>query len=116
MTNPKRGELRLTIGTETFQVKITMDTIMRIETALGRGILKIAGDLQDANMSALEMITILLPVLRSSGRDFTEKQVGELIWEHGFAEGLKAIAEIMAFMLTKGNNEGNVVEAVALKA
>lgn len=99
------------MGQEKFQVKINMDTIMRIETALGRGILKVANELQDANMSAMEMVTILTPILRSSGKDLSEKDVGNLIWENGIAEGLRCIAEVIAFILSSGSDEGNVMGA-----
>lgn len=84
---------------------------MRIEAALGRGVLKVAQDMQEADMSATDMITILTPILRSTGKDLNDKDVGNIIWEQGFAEALRAVAEVMAFILTSGSNEGNVVEA-----
>lgn len=111
MTNPKRGELRINLNDEIFDVKINMDTIMRIETATGKGILKIANGLQEADMSALEMVSILTPVLRTSGKDLKDKDVANLIWEAGFADGLRVIAEVIAFIIS-GGDEGNVAKAV----
>ena len=111
MTNPKRGEFRLSLNDEVFDVKISMDTIMRIETATGKGILKIASGLQEADMSALEMVAILTPVLRSSGKDLKDKDVSSLIWEAGFADSLRAIAEVITFVIS-GGDEGNVAKAV----
>ena len=109
MTNPKRGEMSLEIGEKQFKVKITMDTLMRIETAIGKGILKVAQGLSVGEMSATEMVAILTPILRSGGKDLKEKDVANIIWEAGFAEGLKAVAEVIAFVI--GGNEGNEAEA-----
>lgn len=112
MENPKRGEIALDIGGETYNCKITMDVIMRIETSLGKGILKVAQGLQEADISATEMVAFLTPVLRSGGRDLKEKDVGELIWKAGFAEGLKALAEVIAFVISGGDSEeGNELKA-----
>lgn len=83
---------------------------MRIETALGKSILKLANSLSEADMSTQEMLSVLTPVLRSSGQDLKEKDVASLIWEAGFPEGMRAVAEVIAFVIT-GGNEGNVVEA-----
>ena len=89
-----------------------MDVIMRIETNLGKGVLKIAQELQNAEMSATQMVSILTPVLRSSGADLKDRDVANLIWEAGFAEGLKIIAEIIVFVIGAGDDEGNVLKAV----
>ena len=89
-----------------------MDVIMRIETNVGRGILKIAQGLQDAEMSAAEMISILTPVLRSSGADLKDREVGNIIWDAGFAEGLRVIAEIIVSIIGGDDNEGNELKAV----
>ena len=83
---------------------------MRIETALGKSILKLANSLSEADMSTQEMLSVLTPVLRSSGQDLKEKDVASLIWEAGFPEGMRAVAEVIAFVIT-GGTEGNVVEA-----
>ena len=111
MTNPKRGELRLSLGKQTYNCKVSMDTIMRIETNTGRGILKIASGLQDADLSALDMIGILTPVIRSSGKDVKDKDVQSLIWDAGFSEGIRAVAEVIVHII--GDDEGNEAEAVA---
>lgn len=84
-----------------------MDTMIRIETAIGKSILKVASDLQNADMTALQMVAFLTPVLRSSGEDIREKDVQALLWEAGLPEGLRAIAEVIAFIIGGSDNEGN---------
>ena len=110
MSNPKRGELSLTMGSETYHCKLNMDTIMRMEQNCGRGILTIANGLSKAEMSASDMIAILTPVLRSRGLDLKDRDVGKLIFEAGFTEGLRCIAEVIAFLIG-GEEEGNVEAA-----
>lgn len=79
---------------------------MRIEASIGKGILKVAQGLSESEMSATEMVAILTPILRSSGKDLKDKDVANIIWDAGFAEGLKAVAEVIAFIIR--GNEGNV--------
>jgi len=88
---------------------------MRIETNLGKGVLKIAQELQNAEMSATQMVSILTPVLRSSGADLKDKDVANLIWEAGFAQGLKIIAEVIIFIIGAGDDEGNELMVVGQK-
>ncbi len=111
MTNPKRGELNLSLGDQTFLCKVSMDTIMRIEANAGRGILKIANGLQDADLSAADMVSILTPVIRSSGTDVKDRDVQKMIWDAGFSEGIRAVAEVIVHII--GGDEGNEMEAVA---
>lgn len=84
-----------------------MDTIMRIEQNCGRGILTIANGLSKAEMSTQDMVSIMTPVLRSSGEDLKDRDVGKIIWEAGLTEGLRVIAEVVAFIIG-GEDQGNV--------
>jgi len=107
MSNPKRGEIKVSLGEKTYDCKINMDTIMRIEQNCGRGILTIANGLSKAEMSTQDMVSIMTPVLRSSGEDLKDKDVGKIIWEAGLTEGLRVIAEVVAFIIG-GEDQGNV--------
>jgi hypothetical protein len=84
---------------------------MRIEGNAGRGILKIANGLQDADLSAADMVSILTPVIRSSGTDVKDRDVQKMIWDAGFSEGIRAVAEVIVHII--GGDEGNEMEAVA---
>ena len=84
---------------------------MRIEQNCGRGILTIANGLSNAEMSAQDMISILTPVLRSCGEDLKDKDVGRIIWDAGLTEGLRVIAEVIAFIIGGEDQEGNVAAA-----
>ena len=90
---------------------MTLDGIMRIESALGKGVVKIAHALQDADISMFEIVNILTPVIRAGGNDVNEKDIGQAIFEAGLAEGMRVAAEVLASALTAGNQSGNEVVA-----
>ena len=115
MSNPKRGELKIVLGKKEYQGKVTLDVIMRIERQLGRGVVKVATSLSEADISVTEIIAILTPVIRGGGNDVTEKDIQKAVWDAGIAEGIKVCGEILAEALgASGDDEGNVGEAEAL--
>jgi hypothetical protein len=112
MTNPKRGELALELGEKVYHCRINMDVMMRIETNIGRSLLKIANDMQTGDISGLQIISILTPVIRSSGSDVKDADVKKLVWEAGVAEGLRCVAEVIAFVLGGADDDaGNEQQA-----
>ena len=111
MVNKKRGELEITLGSKKYQARVTLDCIMRIESALGKGVVKIAHSLQDADISLFEIVAILTPVIKAGGNDVNEKDIGQAIFEAGLADGMRVAAEILAVALQAGNSSGNEVVA-----
>ena len=114
MTNPKRGELKIVLGKKKYKGKVTLDVVMRIERQMGKGIVKIAQSLSEADISATEIINILTPVIRAGGNDIDDKEVGKAVWEAGLAQGIAGCSEIIAQALGAGGDEGNEAEAEAL--
>lgn len=114
MTNPKRGELQIALGDVSFKGRVTLDVIMRIERQMGKGIVKVAQSLSDADISTFEVVQILTPVIKAGGNDVDEKKIGNAVWDAGLAVGMAACAEIMAQALGAGGDEGNAEEAAAL--
>lgn len=92
-----------------------MDVIMRIETNIGGALLKLANNMQSADISAAQIIQVLTPVIRSSGEDVKDADVKRIVWDAGIAEGLRAVAEVIAFIVSGGEAvvEGNDLEAVS---
>lgn len=105
MTNPKRGELKLSLGGKTYQCKLNMDVLMRIEQNLGGSLLKLANQMQDADISGFQMVSILTPVLRSSGADLKDADVKKVIWDAGVTASITAVAEIIAFIVGGDQDE-----------
>lgn len=87
---------------------------MRIETAIGKSIIKLANTMQDGDMTALEMVAFLTPVLRSSGTDVKDRDVQKIIWEAGITNAMMAVAEVITFIVAGNDDEGNEVEAASV--
>lgn len=113
MTNPKRGEIQLNLGEQTFTAKVTMDGLARIEAACSTGIVKILGKLTEGELTTTEVCSILYPIIKGGGNDITFKEVQAAVWDAGLAEAMKACGEVLATALGAGQDEGNVEEAVS---
>lgn len=74
MTNPKRGELTIVLADKKFDARVTLDVIMRIERSLGKGIVKIAQSMSEADVSVTDIVAILTPVIRAGGNNISEKR------------------------------------------
>ena len=114
MENPKRGELTITLGQKKYKARVTMDVVMRIERSVGKGIIKLASSLSQADVSAEEIVNIITPVVRAGGNDVKDADIKKDIWEAGLAEGIRVCSEIIALVLNAGEEVGNVEEAAQL--
>ena len=111
MSNPKRGEITLSLAGKNYKTKITLDVIMRIETAVGMSIVKIMQQLAEGALQSTQMLSILTPAMRSGGLDIKDKEVGEIMWNAGLSESIKAVGDICGVILSSGDDEGNEDEA-----
>lgn len=114
MSNPKRGELEIVLGEKKYKAKVTLDAVIRIEQSCGMGVVKIAQALSEGELTTSQMVAILTPPIRGGGNDINEKEVGQSLWGAGLAEGMKAIGEILATILSSGDDEGNEKQAAPL--
>ncbi len=89
--------------------------MMRIETAMNKSVIKIANTMQDGDLTALQMVAFLTPVLRSSGKDIKDKQVQELVWNNGITDTMMTIAQVITFIITGDDGDvGNEERAANL--
>ena len=107
MENPKRGELTIVLGEKKYKARVTMDVVMRIERSMGMGIIKIAQQLSEANISTEQIVNMILPVIRAGNNDIKDADLKKDIWEAGLVAGITACSEIVASVLNAGNDEGN---------
>lgn len=91
---------------------MTLDVLVRIESTLGCGLVKIAQRLQEGDLRVSDILAIITPVVRAGGNDIDQKQIGDVVWAAGLAEGMRVAGEILAVALTAGE-QGNVAEAGA---
>jgi hypothetical protein len=104
--NPKRGELTINLGSKSYKCKLNMDVLMRIEQNLGGSLLKLANKMQDADISGFQIVSILTPVIRSSGADVKDADVKKIVWDAGVTSSITAVAQIIAFIV--GGDEEEV--------
>ena len=111
MTNPKKGEMKISLGEKTWNSRVTMDGLAKIEDACGTGILKVLQKLSDGDLTTSQMCNILLPIIRSGGNDVNMKDIQSSVWDAGLADAMKAVGEILSVSLGGGQDEGNLKEA-----
>lgn len=107
MTNALRGEMEITLGGKTFNTKLSIDGIVRLERQLGKGIIKYATALSQGDTSLTEVITVLTVAIRGGGNKIEEAEVKKLAWETGVAQSLAIAGEVLANALVGGQSAGN---------
>lgn len=100
--NPRRGEISLQLGATQYKGRVTLDVLVRIESTLGCGLVKIAQRLQEGDLRVSDLLSIITPVVRAGGNDIDQKQIGDVVWQAGLAEGMRVAGEILAMALTAG--------------
>lgn len=112
MTNPHRGELEISLAGQSYQTRLNLDSIARIENQLGKSIVKIAGSLSEGDLTVSEIAIIIHKALRGGGNNVDMKDVNQLLWDAGIAEAMRCCGEILAgvFGVSDSGNEQEVSE------
>ena len=112
MTNPMRGETQITLGTETYKARLTVDAIISIEEELDKGIIEIMTEIGDAKIRTSYLVVILRAALRGGGKNIDDSGVKKIISENPFTEVCRVIAELLASVLTDQGSEEKKEQAV----
>ena len=100
MTNLLRAETTLKFPNDvSYKAKMSLDTIMGIESALGTSILKVANKLSTGGLTITEIITILTLSIRSGGNNVKDVNVKELVSEIGLVKAISMIGELLTLAL-----------------
>jgi hypothetical protein len=105
VANHLRGEIDITLGEETYKCKLNFDSLVRIEQNLGIPILQLAQRVSDAQLKVTEISYILYTAIKGGGKDITEKEVNNIIWQVGFVDAIRSVGEIISMSLSSGNEE-----------
>tara|TARA_Y100000592_G_scaffold99007_1_gene173696 strand:- start:186 stop:530 length:345 start_codon:yes stop_codon:yes gene_type:complete len=97
MTNPLKGEVDITLGDTTYKTRLNIDSLVKVETELGCGIIQLAQKISAADIRIKELAIILRYALRGGGNDVDNKQVFKLIEDNGIV----AISAVVAGLITK---------------
>lgn len=102
MTNPLKGETQITLGSEDYACRLTIDSLIKIEEEIGMGIIKLINKLSsEMDMPISSQIAILYHALRGGGNDLTKNQVKELMAKNGIIK----TTQIILLMLTSTLND-----------
>lgn len=105
MVNHLRGEIEIKLGKEVYNCKLNFDSLVRIETALGTPILKLLGKISEGDMRVTEMSYVIYTAIKGGGKDVSEKDINDLIWNVGFVDSIKACGDILGHALSTGEEE-----------
>ena len=105
MANPLKGEIEVTIGSETYKCRLTIDALIRIEDELDTGILELAQNIAMAKVRIRTLLVVLRSALRGGGNDFNDKKISQIITEAGIVVASTEVAKLLAATLTDNDSE-----------
>jgi len=97
--NSLKAEKILNFKDKTYKARMSLDTIMRVEEALGTSILKVGNKLTTADITLLDIITILTLAIRAGGNDITESDIKKHVSDIGLVEAMKLTGELLTLAL-----------------
>ncbi len=103
--NPLKAEKILNFPNDkSYKARMSLDTIIRIEQALGMSILKVGQKLANAEVTLTEVISILTYSIKSGGNDVSENDIKGMISEMGLLNSIKMTGELIAQALDVDTN------------
>lgn len=103
MTNPMKGEVEVKLGKETYPCRLTIDSLIKIETELDSGILQLTQKIANAEMKVTELSVVLRYAIRGGGKDVSEKDVHNIIQNAGLIDASTAVANLLTLVLSDPN-------------
>lgn len=100
-TNSLKAEKILNFKDKTYKARMSVDTIIRIEQALGCSIFKVGAKLASTDLTLSETVTILTLAIRAGGNDVSDKDIVKLIGQDGIGilEAMKLSGELLTIAL-----------------
>ena len=105
MTNPMKGEMTIELAGESRNCRLNVDSLIKIETALDMGILKITQRLSDGDVRLNDIAVVLYHALRGGGNDVTDRDVKSMIQNAGIVGATSQVANLLVATLTDPNAE-----------
>jgi len=105
MTNPLKGQITIKLGGTDYQCRLTVDSIIKIETELDKGILQITQRLSDADIRMKDLAVVLLYALRGGGNNLQQKDVHGIIQSTGLINCCAAVANLLVSTLNDESEE-----------
>jgi hypothetical protein len=100
MTNPLKGEIEIELGGETFKCRLTIDSLVKIEDELDKGILELATDISQAKVRLKVLLVVLRYALRGGGNDFDDRKMKQIITDTGIISASAVVAQLLSDSLS----------------
>ena len=105
MTNPLKGQIEVTLGSQTYKCRLTIDSLVKIEDELDTGILELAQNISQAKVRIRTLLVVLRHALRGGGNDFDEKKVGQIISDIGIVSASTEVAKLLVSTLNDNDSD-----------
>ena len=105
MTNPLKGQIEVTLGSQTYKCRLTIDSLVKIEDELDTGILELAQNIAQAKVRIRTLLVVLRHALRGGGNDFDEKKVGQIISDIGIITASTEVAKLLVATLNDNDSD-----------
>ena len=105
MTNPLKGQIEITLGSETYKARLTIDSLVKIEDELDKGILELAQDIAAAKVRIRTLLVVLRHALRGGGNDFDDRKVGQIISDVGIVTASTEVAKLLVATLNDNDSD-----------
>ena len=103
--NKLRGEILVTLAGKEYTARLTVNSIMQIESACGMGILKLATKMGNGYIMMTHIIDVLTPALRGGGNDLQREDVIKLVQDAGIVRATAVVGQILTESLTDNSEE-----------
>ncbi len=100
MTNPLKGEIEIELGGETYKCRLTIDSLVKIEDELDKGIIELATDIGQAKVRIKTLVVVLRYALRGGGNDFDENKIKQILQSTSIIESSTVVAQLLADTLS----------------
>ena len=92
MTNPLKGEIEIELAGQTYKCRLTIDSLVKIEDELDKGILELATDISNAKVRLKTLLVVLRYALRGGGNDFDERKIKAILTDAGIITSSSVVA------------------------
>jgi hypothetical protein len=106
MTNKRRGEVSLALGGEVLPLRLSLQALAEIESALGAGDLQGLGErFTQGRVGARDLVALIGAALRGGGSRLSNEAIAERIGAEDLPQAIAALGEL--FALSFGGGEGS---------
>tara|TARA_Y100000385_G_C13035516_1_gene612801 strand:+ start:575 stop:895 length:321 start_codon:yes stop_codon:yes gene_type:complete len=100
-----KGEMTIDLGGEHYACRLTVDSLIKIETELDQGILAVTQRISEADVRLNDLAVILYYALRGGGKDLSQSDIKKIIQSAGVIPCTTAVAKLLVSVLSDPSAE-----------